>query len=60
MREGARVVARVHPEVDAFLAAEGAPLLTALATPPWPRLEVQPDPGLRHEQFALAVHEPEV
>ena len=60
MREGTRVVARVHPEVDASLAAEGAPLLAALATPPWPRLEVQPDPGLRHEQFALAVHEPEV
>ncbi len=60
MREGTRVVARVHPEVDAFLSGEGAPLLAALATPPWPRLEIQPDAGLRHEQFTLAVQEPDV
>jgi len=58
MRDGTRVVARVHPEVDAYLSGEGASLLAALATPPWPRIEIQPDAGLRHEQFALAVHEP--
>ena len=57
LRERARVVARVHPEVDEFLAGEGGSLLAALKTPPWPRLEVQSDAGLRYEQFTLTVHE---
>ncbi len=57
LRQGARVVARVHSEVDAFLAGEGAGLLAALAKRPGPPLEIRPAEGLRSGEFALIVQE---
>jgi len=58
VRERAHVVARVHPDVEAFLAGDGAPLMAALATVSGPRLEVLAEAGLRNEQFTLTVQEP--
>jgi len=58
MREGARVAARVNPDVAAFLQGEGEDLLRGVAPPAWPPLLVLPDPALRPEQFTLTVQEP--
>ncbi|MEK7282397.1 MAG: Rne/Rng family ribonuclease [Acidobacteriota bacterium] len=58
VREGARVTARVHPDVAACLGGEQEGLLRGVAPPAWPPLLVLPDPALRHEQFALTVQEP--
>ncbi len=58
LREGARVVARVHPEVAGFLVQERPELLGAPFLPAPGQLEIAPDPALRHGQFSLTVTEP--
>jgi ribonuclease G len=57
LREGTRVVARVHPEVAGFLEQERPELLGASFLPAPGRLEIAPDPALRNGQFSLTVKE---
>jgi ribonuclease G len=58
LREDARLVVRVHPEVAAFLAQERADLLEASPLSASRRLEILADPALRHAEFGLTVQEP--
>ncbi len=58
LREGTRLVARVHPEVAAFLEQERPDLLEAACLPAPGRLEIAADPALRHAEFGLTVKEP--
>jgi ribonuclease G len=58
MGKGARVAARVHPDVAARLAEQGEGLLRgAVSSGPWPPLQFLPDPTLGHEEFALTVQD---
>jgi len=59
IKEGARVVARVHPDLAAILDRERSELLGTPGPSTPGRLEIAADTSLRHGQFNLTVREPD-